>query len=75
VWGRAGGDAVAAKGLALARALRPCAVYRELTNGFRSEWGAASTRSTSVVETGAEDRSSRSRPSAHLDERPLPIGT
>jgi hypothetical protein len=23
------------------RALRPCAVYRKITNGFRSEWGAA----------------------------------
>ena len=35
------------------RALRPCAVYRKITNGFRSEWGAvlyADVRS--VVETG-----------------------
>jgi len=35
------------------RAIRPCAVYRKITNGFRSEWGAqlyADTRS--VVETG-----------------------
>ena len=35
------------------RALRPCAVYRKITNGFRSEWGAkfyADIRS--VVETG-----------------------
>ena len=34
------------------RALRPCAVYRKITNGFRSEWGArlyADIRS--VVET------------------------
>ena len=34
------------------RALRPCAVYRKITNGFRSEWGAklyADIRST--VET------------------------
>ena len=34
------------------RALRPCAVYRKITNGFRSEWGAkpyADLRS--VVET------------------------
>ena len=22
------------------RALRPCAVYRKITNGFRSQWGA-----------------------------------
>jgi len=35
------------------RALRPCAVYRKITNGFRSEWAAvlyADTRS--IVETG-----------------------
>jgi hypothetical protein len=25
------------------RALRPCAVYRKITNGFRSEWGPSST--------------------------------
>ena len=35
------------------RALRPCAVFRKITNGFRTEWGAklyADIRS--VVETG-----------------------
>jgi len=35
------------------RALRPCVVYRKITNGFRSEWGAvlyADIRS--VIETG-----------------------
>ena len=35
------------------RALRPCAIYRKITNGFRSEWGAkhyADIRS--VIETG-----------------------
>ena len=35
------------------RALRPCAVYRKITNGFRSEWAAnlyADTRS--AIETG-----------------------
>ena len=35
------------------RALRPSAVYRKITNGFRSEWGAkfyADLRS--VIETG-----------------------
>jgi transposase len=35
------------------RAVRPCAIYRKITNGFRSEWGAhfyADLRST--VETG-----------------------
>jgi transposase len=34
------------------RALRPCAVYRKITNGFRSEWGAAFYADIrSVVET------------------------
>ena len=38
------------------RALRPCAVYRKITNGFRSEWGAALYADIrSVVET--DDRS------------------
>ena len=35
------------------RALRPCAIYRKVTNGFRSEWAAklyADVRS--VIETG-----------------------
>jgi transposase len=35
------------------RALRPCAVYRKITNGFRSAWGASLYADTrSVVETG-----------------------
>ena len=59
------------------RALRPCAVYRKITNGFRSEWGAqlyADIRS--VVETGRR-RSIRAIDAIRLtlDERPLPIGT
>jgi hypothetical protein len=34
------------------RAMRPCAVYRKITNGFRSEWGAARYADIrSVVET------------------------
>ena len=34
------------------RALRPCVVYRKITNGFRSEWGAALYADIrSVVET------------------------
>jgi transposase len=34
------------------RALRPCAVYRKITNGFRSQWGAARSGDIrSVVET------------------------
>jgi transposase len=39
------------------RALRPCAIYRKITNGFRSQWAAtlyAHTRST--VETGRRRR-------------------
>ena len=35
------------------RALRPCAIYRKITNGFRSEWAAtlyADVRS--VIESG-----------------------
>jgi transposase len=59
------------------RALRPCAVYRKITNGFRSEWGAtlyADIRS--VVET-ARRRSIRAIDAIRLtlDERPLPTGT
>jgi transposase len=35
------------------RALRPCAVYRKITNGFRSEWAASLYADTrSVIETG-----------------------
>src|SRR4051812_2665187 len=34
------------------RALRPCAVYRKITNGFRSQWGAVLyAEIRSVVET------------------------
>ena len=36
------------------RALRPCAVYRKITNGFRSEWAASLYADIrSVVETGS----------------------
>jgi hypothetical protein len=32
--------------------LRPCAVYRKITNGFRSQWGAALYADIgSVIET------------------------
>jgi hypothetical protein len=42
------------------RALRPGAVYRKITNGFRSEWGAALYADIrSVVETA------RPRPRRH----------
>ena len=56
------------------RALRPCAVYRKITNGFRSEWGAkfyADIRS--VVET-ARRRSLRAIDAIRLtlQGRPLP---
>jgi transposase len=59
------------------RALRPCAVYRKITNGFRSEWGAALYADIrSVVET-ARRRSIRTIEAIRLtlDERPLPTGT
>lgn len=59
------------------RALRPCAVYRKITNGFRSEWGAALYADIrSVVET-ARRRSIRAIEAIRLtlDERPLPIGS
>jgi hypothetical protein len=56
------------------RALRPCAVYRKITNGFRSEWGAtlyADIRS--VVET-ARRRSISAIDSIRLtlEGRPIP---
>jgi transposase len=59
------------------RALRPCAVYRKITNGFRSAWGAALYADIrSVVET-ARRRSIRAIDAIRLTlaERPLPIGT
>jgi transposase len=59
------------------RALRPCAVYRKITNGFRSAWGAALYADIrSVVET-ARRRSIRAIDAIRLtlDDRPLPIGT
>jgi transposase len=56
------------------RALRPCAVYRKITNGFRSQWGAkfyADIRS--VVET-ARRRSIRAFDAIRLtlQGKPLP---
>lgn len=59
------------------RALRPCAVYRKITNGFRSEWGAALYANIrSVVET-ARRRAVRALDAIRLtlDARPLPFGT
>lgn len=58
------------------RALRPCVVYRKITNGFRSAWGAALYADIrSVVET-ARRRSLRTIDAIRLtlEERPLPIG-
>jgi transposase len=57
------------------RALRPCAVYRKITNGFRSEWGAklyADIRS--AVETGRR-RSIRAIDAIRLtlEGKPLPL--
>jgi transposase len=58
------------------RALRPCAVYRKITNGFRSPWAAtlyADTRS--AVETGRR-RAIRAIEAIRLtlDGQPIPIG-
>ncbi len=55
------------------RAIRPCAVYRKITNGFRSEWGAhlyADIRS--VVETGRR-RAVRAFDAIRLTLQGLPI--
>ena len=57
------------------RAVRPCAVYRKITNGFRSEWGAhfyADLRS--AVETGRR-RAVRAIDAIRLtlEGMPLPI--
>jgi len=55
------------------RALRPCAVYRKITNGFRSQWGAklyADVRS--VVET-ARRRSIRAIDAIRLTLQRQPI--
>lgn len=59
------------------RALRPCAVYRKITNGFRSEWGAALYADVRSVAETARRRSIRTIDAIRLtlDERPLPIGT
>ena len=55
------------------RALRPCAVYRKITNGFRSEWGAALYANIrSVVET-ARRRSIRAIDAIRLTLDGLPL--
>ena len=47
------------------RALRPCAVYRKITNGFRSQWAPRSTPiSDPSSKPHGEDRSEPSTPSA-----------
>lgn len=57
------------------RALRPCAVYRKITNGFRSQWGAALYADIrSVVET-ARRRSIRPIDAIRLTLKNLPIPT
>src|SRR5450432_3303303 len=56
------------------RALRPCVIYRKITNGFRSEWGAALYADIrSVVET-ARRRSIRAIDAIRLtlEGRPIP---
>jgi transposase len=59
------------------RALRPCAVYRKITNGFRSEWGAALYANIRSVVESARRRSIRAIDAIRLtlDGRPLPVGT
>ncbi len=55
------------------RALRPCVIYRKITNGFRSEWGAALYADIrSVVET-ARRRSIRAIDAIRLTLEGLPI--
>jgi transposase len=57
------------------RALRPCAVYRKITNGFRSEWGAALYANLrSVVET-ARRRAIRPIDAIRLTLQELPLAT
>src|SRR5450755_4445892 len=56
------------------RALRPCVIYRKITNGFRSQWGAALYADIrSVVET-ARRRSIRAIDAIRLtlEGRPIP---
>jgi transposase len=55
------------------RALRPCAVYRKITNGFRSAWGAALYADIrSVVET-ARRRAIRAIDAIRLTLQGLPL--
>jgi transposase len=57
------------------RALRPCAVYRKITNGFRSQWGAALYADIrSVIET-ARRRAVRAIDAIRLtlQGKPLPV--
>ena len=56
------------------RALRPCAVYRKITNGFRSEWGAALYADIRTVVETARRRSIRAIDAIRLtlEGRPLP---
>jgi transposase len=58
------------------RALRPCAVYRKITNGFRSQWGAALYADIRSVVESARRRSIRAIDAIRLtlDEQPLPTG-
>jgi transposase len=59
------------------RSLRPCAIYRKITNGFRSAWAAAHYADVrSIVET-ARRRSIRAIDAIRLtlDQLPLPTGT
>src|SRR5262249_41935037 len=49
------------------RALRPSVIFRKVTNGFRSEWGAKTYAALcSIVETGRATAGALSPPSATL---------
>jgi transposase len=57
------------------RAVRPCTIYRKITNGFRTEWAAALYANTrSVVETGRR-RSVRAIDAIRLTLAGTPIPT
>jgi transposase len=59
------------------QALRPCVIYRKITNCFRSEWGASLYADVRSVFETARRRSIPILQSIRLtlDGRPLPIGT
>lgn len=60
----------------LERALRPCAVYRKITNGFRSPWGSMLYADIRSVVERARRRSIRAVDAIRLTRGlPVPTGT